>query len=129
MFLPFIFKKIYNVIHPITFATELSRITTIHMGARYFKKKLYIFFLRNADERSTSSAIALNPTTRIIRIHVERAASGIIIELLRKSKKSKIDIPRIVTKLRTLNPSADAEPSASIITPIRRLQLLRLHPS
>ena len=44
------------------------------------------------------------------------AAIGIITELVRKSKKSKISIFSIVTFFKTLNPSAESVPSAKTIT-------------
>ena len=91
-------KTIYSVIQPNTLAMELNRIMAIQTGARYFKKKLYSFFRRKAEEHSTSSAIFLKPTTRIMRMQVEKAARGIITELVKKSKKSRKAKPKIFTE-------------------------------
>ena len=117
----------YNENKPNTLAIELISIIKMQIGAKYFKKKLYSFFLRKFEDISTSSAIFLNPTILIIRIQVERAAIGIIIEFVKKSKKSKNDIPNIFTKSKTPYPSDDAEPITSITTTIKRELFLRLN--
>ena len=117
----------YNENKPNTLPIELISIIKMQIGAKYFKKKLYSFFLRKFEDISTYSEIFLNPTILIIRIQVERAAIGIIIEFVKKSKKSKNDIPKIFTKSKTPYPSDDAEPITSITTTIKRELFLRLN--
>lgn len=116
-------------IHPITFAMELKRITTIHIGARYFIKKQYIFLRLKRDDCSISFEILSSPTTRVTKMQVDNAANGIIRELVRKSNKSKIDIPSKETKSNTPKPSAEAEPNTTITTPISKVDLCRLNPN
>ena len=53
----------------------------IQTGAKYFKKKLYIFFRWNAEEYSTSSIIFFKPTTRIISRQVEEIRQIILAEV------------------------------------------------
>ena len=69
----------------------------MQMGARYFMKKWYIFLRLNADDCSISASILAKPTTRTIRKHVASAAMGIMIELVKKSKKSSSCIPNMRT--------------------------------
>ena len=88
------------LIMPKTLAIELSRITIRQIGARYFRKKLYNFFLPNLDDCSISFAILSKPTTLITRKHVASAASGIITEFVIKSKKSRKFMPNILMKSR-----------------------------
>lgn len=76
----------YIEIIPNTFAIELNNIIIRQIGARYFIKNMYNFFLLNADDCSISLAILSNPTVRTIKKHVASAASGIITEFVRKSK-------------------------------------------
>ena len=68
----------YIEIIPNTFAIELNNIIIRQIGARYFIKNMYNFFLLNADDCSISLAILSNPTVRTIKKHVASAASGII---------------------------------------------------
>jgi len=56
---------------------------------------VYNFFLRKEEDCSISSEIFLNPTTLRIKKQVAKAASGIITEFVRKSKKSRNAIPKI----------------------------------
>lgn len=91
----------YILIQPKAFAMELINIIPMQTGARYFIKKKYNFLRRNAEDCSTSLAMASRPVTRVIRKQVARAARGIIMELVKKSKKSRMDIPRSVTKSRS----------------------------
>ena len=114
------------LIMPKTLAIELSRITIRQIGARYFRKKLYNFFLPNLDDCSISFAILSKPTTLITRKHVASAASGIITEFVIKSKKSRKFMPNILMKSRTPYPSDDALPNTIITTAIKRLALPRL---
>lgn len=124
-----IISGFYKVIQPSTFATELISIMPMQTGARYFIKKLYIPFRLNAEDCSTSFVIASRPATRVIRKQVAKAAKGIIMEFVKKSKKSRIDIPRIEIKSRVLKPRAEAEPKTRMMAPISRLHFFRLHPS
>lgn len=117
------------LIQPKALAMELISMIPMQTGAKYFIKKKYNFLRRKAEDCSTSRAMASRPTTRVIRKQVARAANGIMIELVRKSKKSRMDIPSKVTKSRELNPRAEAEPRTKIITAINRLHFLRLHPN
>lgn len=116
----------YKEIHPNTLAMELIKIIAIHIGAKYFKKRVYSFFRWNAEEYSTSSTIFFKPTARIINKQVERAAKGIIIELVRKSKKSRNAIPKICTKSNVPYPNDDAVPTNAMTTPISKQHLGRL---
>ena len=68
-------SPIYMEIHPNTLAIELSKITRMHAGAKYFMKKQYIFLRLNAEDCSTSLAICANPTTRVTKRQVENAAA------------------------------------------------------
>ena len=110
-------------IHPNTLATELRRTTMMHTGARQRINRLYIFLRLKADDFSTSSSIRLSPTTRVTKKQVARAAMGIIRELVRKSKKSRMDIPKRETKSRTPKPRAEAESRKKMITPITAVAL------
>ena len=56
---------------------------------------MYNFFLRKEEDCSISSEIFLNPTTLRIKKQVAKAASGIITEFVRKSKKSRNAIPTV----------------------------------
>ena len=60
----------YIEIIPNTFAIELNNIIIRQIGARYFIKNMYNFFLLNADDCSISLAILSNPTVRTIKKHV-----------------------------------------------------------
>ena len=57
------------------------------------------------------------------------AAMGIMTELVRKSKKSKNCIPRIVTPESGPYPSEESVPSATRMTAIRQVDVLRLQPN
>ena len=74
---------------------ELHKIIIRQIDAKYLRKTVYNFFLRKEEDCSISSEIFLNPTTLRIRKQVAKAASGIIIEFVRKSKKSRNAIPKI----------------------------------
>ena len=80
---------------PNTFAIELHKIIIRQIGAKYLRKTVYNFFLRKEEDCSISSEIFLNPTTLRIKKQVAKAASGIITEFVRKSKKSRNAIPKI----------------------------------
>jgi len=60
--------------------------------------------------------------------HVISAATGIITELVRKSKKSRNCIPIIFTNASGPYPSEDKLPSAIIITPTSTVDFFRLQP-
>ena len=83
------------------------------------KKNMYNFFLLNADDCSISLAILSNPTVRTIRKHVASAASGIITEFVRKSKKSRLAIPKNWMKSNAPYPIEDNVPITIITTAIK----------
>ena len=60
----------YILIQPKAFAMELINIIPMQTGARYFIKKKYNFLRRNAEDCSTSLAMASRPVTRVIRKQV-----------------------------------------------------------
>ena len=72
---------------------ELARISPRKKIARYFTQKVKAFSLRKAEVSLTSSTTAFRPVTRSTKRQVQIAAMGIITELLRKSKKSRMDMP------------------------------------
>ena len=72
---------------------------------------MYNFFLRKEEDCSISSEIFLNPTTLRIKKQVAKAASGIITEFVRKSKKSRKSNPKIVILLHAPNPKDDGTAS------------------
>lgn len=81
---------------PNAFATELIRITAAKIGHRYLIIKLKIFFrLKVPFSWVISSSIFLTPITRDTSRQVAMAATGIITEFVRKSKKSRNCIPSI----------------------------------
>lgn len=81
---------------PNAFATELIRITAAKIGHRYLIIKLKIFFrLKVPFSWVISSSIFLTPITRDTNRQVAMAATGIITEFVRKSKKSRNCIPSI----------------------------------
>jgi len=83
---------------PNAFATELIRITAAKIGHRYLIIKLKIFFrLKVPFSWVISSSIFLTPITRDTSRQVAMAATGIITEFVRKSKKSRNCIPSIWT--------------------------------
>ena len=116
----FIFYDVfYILIIPSTFAMELNNTMIRQTGARYLIKNLYSPFLWNFEDCSISAAILSYPTTLVTRKQVASAASGIITELVIKSKKSRKFIPNIFRKSRTPYPMEDALPKRSMITAIR----------
>ena len=72
--------------------------TTTNMGAIDLMNTRYIPSKRNFDESLTSSAILSTVTTLMMNMQVAKAATGIIREFVRKSKKSRISIPKMCTK-------------------------------
>ena len=62
-------------------------------------------------------------------MHVAIAAIGIIMEFVKKSKKSRIDMPNIFTKSRALNPNAQAVPNTRIMTAMSAQHFFLLQPS
>ena len=122
----FICISTYIEIIPSTLAMELHRMIIKHIGARYFRKNWYSFFLRMEDDCSISSAIRLKPTTRSTKKQVVKAASGIITEFVMKSKKSRNAIPNILTKSSAPYPREEAEPKTNITIAIRAQHFGRL---
>ena len=111
---------------PNTFSSELTRMMSRQMGAKYFMNTPYIRFLRNAEESSISWAIAFRPTARVMRKQVASAPMGIITEFVRKSKKSSMSIPRTRRKSSALYPSAQSVPSPSRIAATSAVHFFRL---
>lgn len=110
-------------------AIELSRMTSSMMGDRYRMKKVYVLWLLNRDDERISSTTLPTPAFFMINRQVLRAAMGIKMELVRKSKKSRMDMPNGCTALQTLYPKAQAVPRRSMITPISIQPLALDHPN
>ena len=101
---------------PNAFATELIRITAAKIGHRYLIIKLKIFFrLKVPFSWVISSSIFLTPITRDTSRQVAMAATGIITEFVRKSKKSRNCIPSIWTLPSGPYPREDSVPSNTMI--------------
>ena len=87
------------VIQPNAFATELNRMISANTGQRYWIMTRKIFFLRKRlSPWMISSSIFATPMTLETRRQVAMAATGIITEFVRKSKKSRNCMPRMVTE-------------------------------
>ena len=107
---------------------ELSKIITIQIGARYRRQIRNNLSLLNAEDIRISFAIRSNPITFTIKIQVHKAAIGIMTELLKKSKKSRIVIPRGVTKSQMPKPKAHAVPTTKVTIPMIRIHFFRPQP-
>ena len=84
---------------PTAFATELARMISVKSGHRYFIMTMKIFLRRNVPSPwRISSSMRSMPTTFVTSRQVIRAATGIMTEFVRKSKKSKNCIPSNLTE-------------------------------
>lgn len=79
---------------------------------------MYAFLRLNLELYSTSSITVLNPVTFIINKHVQAAEIGIIIELVIKSKKSRMLKPRGEIKSKTPKPNEQGIPKMHITVKI-----------
>ena len=86
----------YMEIHPNALATELARMIMVKTGHKYLIIKTKIFFRRKVPSPCRiSSYMRSIPITLDTRRLVIKAATGIITELVRKSKKSRNCMPMI----------------------------------
>ena len=69
--------------------------------------------------------MAAKPTFRRIRRQVASAAMGIITEFVKKSKKSRMSMPRSFTEDQTPKPREEESPTAAMMTAIIRLAFPR----
>ena len=93
------------------------------MNTRYIPSNL------NFEESFTSFEILSRPTAFTTKTQVANAATGIISELVRKSKKSSISMPKILTKDKPLYPRDERDPSTTMIIATRPVALVLPMPS
>lgn len=100
---------------------------TRQMGAIYLIMTVNSFSILNFPFSPTSSEIDLAPTTYPTKIQVKKATMGIKMELLRKSKKSRmVMLPRKVTPLQMLKPRQEGRPMTSAPIPTSRQAFSRV---
>ena len=88
-----------------------------------------IFSERKRDDSFTSSATTLVPTINPKKIQVNNAEIGIKILFVKKSRKSEMFIPNIVTPLHQPNPQAAAKPITMAPKQVPMQIGIRFHPN